>query len=147
VPHVTVYTTFGRSTKTGDSDDSLNQMYGATWSNIANTGLRADFHYSKFASNFADGNYRLLSLSRQLTNRTFFNLQFGNQSLESPYTRNSESNFIASSMDVNLGKHSFLQTGYTFVNGSGMNYRQWYTSWGFRFDGGKGEAEHNPITK
>ena len=147
VRHVTVYSTFGRNVKTGDPDDSLNQMYGIIWSEIAHTGLRADFHYSEFASNFADGNYRLLSLSRQLSNRTFFNLQFGRQSLESPFTRNSQSNFVASSMDVNLGKHSFIQTGYTFVNGSGMNYRQWYTSWGFRFDQGKGEAERNPITK
>lgn len=145
--HVTVYTTLGHSEKTGDVEGSLNQMYGISWSEIAHSGIRADFHYSKFDSNFATGNYRLLSLSRQLSNRTFFNVQFGMQNLLSPYTTDTKSNFVASSMDVNLGKHSYLQTGYTFVNGSTMNYRQWYTSWGYRFDEGKGERTSNPITK
>jgi hypothetical protein len=60
---------------------------------------------------------------------------------------NTRSKFAATSMDLNLGKHSFLQTGYTFVNGTGLNYRQWYTSWGYRFDEGGGERDHNPITR
>jgi hypothetical protein len=109
--------------------------------------VRADFHYSKFDSNFGNGNYRLLSLSRQMSNRTFWNVQFGTQDLTSPFTMNTRSKFAATSMDLNLGKHSFLQTGYTFVNGTGLNYRQWYTSWGYRFDEGGGERDHNPITR
>lgn len=145
--HLTLYTTMGRSEKTGDARGSLNQMYGITWSEIAHSGIRADFHYSKFDSDFATGNYRLLSLSRQMSNRTFFNVQFGMQDLLSSSTSDTRSNFVATSMDVNLGKHSYLQTGYTFVNGSTMNYRQWYTSWGYRFDQGKGEMDRNPITK
>jgi len=36
--------------------------------------------------------------------------------------------------------HSYLQSGYTFVNGAAMNYRQWYSSLGFRFDHGKPDA-------
>ena len=147
VKHVTVYTTLGRSEKTGDVEGSLNQMYGISWSEIAHTGVRADFHYSKFDSNFATGNYRLLSLSRQMSNRTFWNVQFGTQNLISPFTTNNQSKFVATSMDVNLGRHSFLQSGYTFVNGAALNYRQWYTSWGYRFDERRGETERNPITK
>ena len=147
VRHVTVYTMIGRSEKTGDPHRSLNQMYGVSWSDIARTGVRADFHYSKFDSNFGNGNYRLLSLSRQMGNRTFWNVQFGTQDLTSPFTMNTRSKFAATSMDLNLGRHSFLQTGYTFVNGTGLNYRQWYTSWGYRFDEGGGEREHNPITR
>jgi hypothetical protein len=147
VRHVTAYTMFGRSEKTGDAHRSWNQMYGLTWSEILHTGIRTDFHYSKFDSNFGRGEYRLLSLSRQLSNRTFWNVQFGTQNMTSPFTADNESKFVASSMDVNLGKHSFLQSGYTFVNGSALNYREWYTSWGYRFDGGQGEMNHNPITK
>ena len=147
VRHVTAYTMFGRSEKTGDVHRSWNQMYGLTWSEILRTGIRADFHYSKFDSNFGRGDYRLLSLSRQLSNRTFWNVQFGTQNMTSPFTANNGSKFVASSMDVNLGKHSFLQSGYTFVNGSALNYREWYTSWGYRFDAGSGEMNHNPITK
>jgi hypothetical protein len=52
----------------------------------------------------------------------------------SPFTANNNSNFIASSVDVNFGKHSYLQSGYTFVSGKSLQYRQWYLSWGYRFD-------------
>jgi hypothetical protein len=147
VRHITLYTTIGRSEKTGDEHRSLNQMYGLSWSEIAHSGVRADFHYSKFDSNFAKGNYRLLSLSRQMSNRTFWNVQFGTQNLISAFTTNNESKFAATSMDVNLGKHSFLQSGYTFVNGAVLNYREWYTSWGYRFNEGSGKPERNPITR
>jgi hypothetical protein len=102
--------------------------------------MRADFHYSKFDSNFGRGDYRTLSLSRQLSNHAFWNLQLGSQALLSPFTANGKSTFAAISMDLNLGKYSFFQSGYTFVNGSAMNYHQWYSSLGFRFDHGRQEA-------
>ena len=140
IRHVMLYTTLGGSEKTGDEEETLNQMYGITWSEILHTGMRADFHYSKFDSNFGRGEYRLVSLSRQLTNHAFWNLQFGSQDLISSFTANGQSRFAALSMDVNLGKRSYLQSGYTFVDGAAMNYRQWYTSLGFRFDHGKPEA-------
>jgi hypothetical protein len=140
IRHVMLYTTLGGSEKTGDEHETLNQMYGITWSEILHTGMRADLHYSKFDSNFGRGDYRLLSLSRQITNHAFWNLQFGSQDLISSFTANGQSKFAALSMDVNLGKRSYLQGGYTFVDGAAMNYRQWYTSLGFRFDHGKPEA-------
>jgi AMIN domain len=134
IRHLILYTTLGRSEKTGDPKQTLNQMYGATWTEIAHTGVRADFHYSKFDSNFATGIYRVASLSRQMGNRFFWNLQVGKQQMYSPMTANNNSIFVANSMDINLGKHSYLQSGYSFVNGSTLNYRQWYLSWGYRFD-------------
>ena len=140
IHHVMLYTTLGQSEKTGDEHETWNQMYGITWSEILHTGMRADFHYSKFDSNFGRGEYRLLSLSRQLTNHAFWNLQLGSQNLISAFTANGQSQFAALSMDVNLGKHSYIQSGYTFVNGAAMNYHQWYTSLGFRFDHGKPDA-------
>ncbi|HTT22234.1 MAG TPA: AMIN domain-containing protein [Candidatus Sulfotelmatobacter sp.] len=140
IRHVVLYTTLGESEKTGDEHETLNQMYGITWSEILHTGMRADFHHSKFDSNFGRGDYRLLSLSRQLTNHAFWNLQLGSQDLISPFTANGQSKFAAFSMDVNLGKRSYFQSGYTFVNGTAMNYHQWYSSLGFRFDHGKPEA-------
>jgi hypothetical protein len=135
-----LYTTLGGSEKTGDEHETLNQMYGITWSEILHTGMRADFHYSKFDSNFGRGEYRLLSFSRQLTNHAFWNLQLGSQDLISAFTADGQSRFAALSMDVNLGRRSYLQSGYTLVDGAAMNYRQWYTSLGFRFDHGKPET-------
>ena len=140
IRHIMLYTTLGQSEKTGDEHETWNQMYGIAWSEILHTGFRADFHYSKFDSNFGRGDYRTLSLSRQLTNHAFWNLQLGSQDLVSPFTANGKSTFAAISMDMNLGKHSFFQSGYTFVNGSAMNYHQWYSSLGFRFDHGRREA-------
>ena len=139
---ITLYGTLGASEKTGDTHRSLNEMYGATWSEIARTGIRADFHYSKFNSNFGNGNYQMLSLSRQLTNRMFWNVQVGRQDLISQQTANYDSIFVADSMDFNMGRHSYLQSGYTYVNGATLNYRQWYLSWGYRFDAGKNNPEY-----
>ena len=140
IRHIMLYTTLGQSEKTGDEHETWNQMYGITWSEIPHIGMRADFHYSKFDSNFGRGDYRTLSLSRQLSNHAFWNLQLGSQDLLSPFTANGKSTFAAISMDLNLGKYSFFQSGYTFVNGSAMNYHQWYSSFGFRFDHGRHEA-------
>jgi len=140
IRHIMLYTTLGQSEKTGDEHETWNQMYGITWSEILRTGMRADFHYSKFDGNFGRGSYRTLLLSRQLTNHAFWNLQLGSQDLISPFTTNGESRFAALSMDLNLGKHSFLQGGYTFVDGAAMNYHQWYASLGFRFDHGQPDA-------
>ena len=140
IRNIMLYATLGQSEKTGDEHETWNQMYGLTWSEILYTGIRADFHYSKFNSNFGRGDYRLLSLSRQLTNHAFWNFQLGSQDLISHFTANGQSRFAALSMDLNLGKHSYLQSGYTFVTGAAMNYRQWYSSLGFRFDHGKPDA-------
>jgi hypothetical protein len=140
--HFTLYTTLGTSEKTGDEHRSLNQMYGVTWNEISGSGLRADFHYSKFDSNFGKGDYSILSLSRQVTSRMFWNLQFGNQNLLSEYSANYNSKFVADSLDINLGRHSYLQSGYTYVDGATLNYRQWYLSWGYRIDQGKSNPEY-----
>ena len=140
--YFTLYTTLGASEKTGDTHRSLNEMFGATWNEIARTGLRADFHYTKFDSNFGRGRYEVLSLSRQMTNRMFWNVQLGKQNVESSYTLDSFSNFVDDSLDINLGRHSYLQSGYTYVEGATMNYKQWYLSWGYRLDEGKKNPQY-----
>jgi hypothetical protein len=140
--YFTLYTTLGTSEKTGDAHRSLNELFGGTWNEVARTGLRADFHYSKFDSNFGAGNYKVLSLSRQVTNRMFWNLQLGKQDLISSFTRNCFADFVDDSIDINLGRHSYLQSGYTYVRGDTMNYRQWYMSWGLRLDQGKQKPQY-----
>ncbi len=139
--YFTLYTTLGASDKTGDAHRSLNEMFGATWHEVPRTGIRADFHYSKFDSNFGYGHYEVLSLSRQVTNRMFWNVQLGKQDVVSSHTLDCFSNFLDDSMDINLGRHSYLQTGYTYVKGDTMDYRQWYMSWGYRFDQGKSNPQ------
>ncbi len=134
VRHITFYTTLGQSGKTGDVRRSLNQMYGVTWSDIAHSGFRADLRYSKFDSSFARGDYRLFSLSHQLGDQMLWNAQFGTQSLNSPFTVNHGSFFFDTSIDTNLSKRTFLQSGYTIERGLALTYDQWYLSLGYRFD-------------
>ena len=117
-------------------------MFGATVNQVPRTGIRADFHYSKFDSNFGSGHYSFLSLSRQVTNFMFWNVQLGKQDVESAHTLDSASDFADDSMDINLGRHSYLQSGFTYVRGETMNYRQWYMSWGYRFDQGKSDPQY-----
>jgi AMIN domain-containing protein len=134
VKHYFVYTTLGKSDKTGDMRQTLNQMYGFTAADIARTGLRADLRYSKFDSSFGRGDYKLLSLSRHLGDRMMWDAQFGMQNLISPFTVNTNSRFIDTSFDTNLWGRSFLQSGYTIVRGNTIDYNQWYLSLGYRFD-------------
>jgi hypothetical protein len=134
VRQLSVYTTLGQSDKTGDAKRSLNQMYGLTWNEIWRTGIRADIHYSKFDSSFAQGNYQVLSLSRHLGNRMNWDAQVGRQTLDSTFTVNHRSLFLDTSFDTNLGSHSFLQTGYTISRGAQLNYNQWYLSLGYRLN-------------
>jgi hypothetical protein len=134
IQHVWVYTTLGRSDRTGDVRRSLNQMYGLTIDEIGHTGLRADMRYSKFDSSFGSGDYKLLTLSRHLGDRMMWDAQFGSQRLLSPFSQNQPSNFVDSSFDVNLWGKSFLQSGYTYVHGDQLSYKQWYMSLGWRFD-------------
>lgn len=130
----TVYTTIGQSDKTGDTNRSLNQMYGVTWNNIGHTGIRADVHYAKFDSPFARGDYRVLSISRHIGDRMLWDTQVGSQTLLSAFTVNNKSMFVDTSFDTNLGRHSFVQSGITLARGAQLNYEQWYVSLGYRFD-------------
>jgi len=134
IRNISIYTTLGESRKTGDIRRSLNQMYGVTWNDIAHSGFRADLRYSKFDSSFARGDYRLLSLSHQVGNQTFWNAQVGTQSLNSPFTANRGSYFFDTSIDTNLTRRTFLQSGYTIERGLALTYDQWYVSLGYRFD-------------
>jgi hypothetical protein len=134
IRHITLYTLQGSGDKTGDRERSLDQVYGITLDKIWRTGIHADAHYSKFDSPFARGNYKILALSRHLGDWITWDAQIGHQTLLSPFTSNRSSVFVASSFDTNLGRYSFLQSGYTIEHGDQMNYRSWYLSLGYRFD-------------
>jgi hypothetical protein len=134
IRHITLYTLLGGGDKTGDAKRSLDQVYGVTLDKIWGTGIHADAHYSKFDSPFAEGNYKILALSRHLGDWIAWDAQIGHQALISPFTANRRSMFVASSFDTNLGRHSFLQSGYTIERGDQLNYRSWYVSLGYRFD-------------
>jgi hypothetical protein len=131
---VSVYSTLGRTSRTGDQRNSINQMYGVTLGRIWRTGLRADIRQSTFDSSFGSGKYRSVSLSRNFGDAFHWELQGGTQTFLSPLTSNSRSKFVTTNMDVNLGRHYFVQGAFTVEQGEVMNYQQWFTTLGYRFD-------------
>jgi len=134
VRHVTLYTTLGASSRSGDARNSINQMYGVALDRIGRTGIHADVHYSRFSSSFGDGIYEVVSLSRNVGERFHFEVLGGQQTFTSSATSDNSSRFVTSMMDINLGARYFVSGGLTLQRGNMMNYDQWFTMLGYRFD-------------
>ena len=132
--HVTGYFSLGRSSDSSDPKASLNTLFGVTMSNILNTGLVADARYSKFDSAFASGSYRSVSVTKDLGERFRLNLQGGSYVYNSTLAANSSSFFVNTMVDTNLGSRYFLQSAFTAQRGGTMEYNQWTTTLGYRFD-------------
>lgn len=132
--HVAGYFSVGNSSDSSDPKSSLNTQFGASMSNIWKTGLMADVRYSKFDSAFANGTYRTVSVTRDLGERFRLDLQGGRYMYNSTVAANSGSNFINLLVDANLGSRYFIQSGFTTERGGTMNYNQWTTTFGYRFD-------------
>jgi hypothetical protein len=129
-----LYTDIGKSNRTGDPTSSLNQLYGITFGKVPWIKMRADGHYSKFDSSFGSGTYEAVSLSRNLNDSMFMQILAGDQKFSSQYTSNSQSKFVTSNLDFNVGAHYFLQGGFTISRGATMDYDQWMFTLGYRFD-------------
>ena len=134
VKKIFVYTELGRSSRSGDSSSSLNQMYGITFARLWNTGLTADLHYARFNSPFAQGNYRAISLSRNFGENLQAQVQVGRQAFVSPFSTDNGSKFLNASLETQLGTHYFFAGGYNLQRGLVQNYDQWYFTLGYRFD-------------
>ncbi len=131
--HIGLYTSLGRSNKSGDEEDAWNRMYGITFGRIWRTGIRADARYSKFDSSFGRGTYRSLMFSRELGERLRIELQAGEQNLVSPLTSERYAWWVTSNFDWFVGLHYFLGGGYTIYRGGIQSYDQWFLNLGYRF--------------
>lgn len=128
-----VYTTLGRSSRSGDAKASLNQLYGVTVGRMPWIGVRTDLHYSRFNSSFGNGSYESISFSRNFHDTLRWEVLGGRQSFVST-TTNDTSHFVTGNLEAGLGAHYFAQTGYTWNRGVGQNYDQWMFTFGYRFD-------------
>jgi hypothetical protein len=134
VKNIVLYSDLGRSSRTGDAKTSLNQMYGITFLKIPKVDLRADAHYSRFASSFGSGTYRAFSLSRNLGEGFHVELLGGDQAFTSSLAGNQSAKFLTTNVDTSLGALFFLQGGFTVYRGQLQNYNQWNLTLGYRFD-------------
>jgi hypothetical protein len=132
--HVIAYVSLGSSSESSDSKSSLNQMFGATVTRIWKTGLEADARYSKFDSAFASGTYTTFTLSRDLLDNLRVNVQAGRYAYNSAIATNSGSDFVNCLFDTNLGAKLFVESMFTAQRGGSLNYNQWTTTLGYRFN-------------
>jgi hypothetical protein len=132
--HITGYFTVGNSSDSSDPKSSLNTLFGASMSNIWKTGLTADARYSRFDSAFAAGTYRSVSITRDIGERLQMNLQGGKYAYSSSLAADSNSYFVNLLCDTNLGSRYFMQNAFTTQRGGTMQYNQWTTTLGYRFD-------------
>ena len=132
--HITGYFSLGQSSDSKDPKASLNQLFGVTMSNIWRTGMTADVRYSKFDSAFAKGTYRSATISRDLGERFRLNVQGGSYVYNSSLAASSSSFFVNLMCDANLGARYFIENAFTTQRGGTINYNQWTTTFGYRFD-------------
>jgi hypothetical protein len=134
IKDIWVYSSFGRSSRTGDTKSSWNEMYGVTLGHVPWTRVRADVHYSKFDSSFGSGKYTAMSLSRDFKDTFRWEVLAGIQSYSSSLATNNKSHFVTGTFEAPLGRHFFLQSGYTWNRGGTQDYDQYLFSIGYRFD-------------
>ena len=128
-----VYATLGKSNRSGDAKSSLNQLYGLTFGDLP-FHFRADVRYSRFNSGFGDGDYKALSLSRDFHGSYRWEVLLGQQAYSSTLASSDKSKFVNANLEAPLGPHYFIQGGWTLNRGNTLNYDQWFTTFGYRFD-------------
>jgi len=133
VKEVWISTNLGRSSRSGDTNSSLNEMFGLTLGQLPWLRLRADAHYARFNSSFGSGSYESVTLSRQVSDRLRIEALMGRQNLNSTVTTNSRSRFVTGSIETSLGPHYYVEGSFTTNRGL-LSYEQFMFSLGYRFD-------------
>jgi hypothetical protein len=136
-----IYTTLGRSNRSGDTRPSWDYLVGLTASDILHTGIRADLRYSRFDSSFGRGTYQSVLLARDLGKSVQFDVQVGRQNTVSALTNQDHSRFINGNLNWLVGTQYYLGVGIAAYSGGTQNYRQLYATIGYRFDNRRRKRE------
>lgn len=131
---VTGYFSVGKSSTSSDPQASWNTMYGVSMADIWKTGITMDARYARFDSAFAAGNYRMLSLSRDVNERWRMSLQGGRQMFASPFSKDRGGYFANLLTEADLGSRYFFDSSFTTQRGGAEQYNQWTGTIGIRFD-------------
>ncbi len=124
----------GLSNRTGDKNNSLNQMFAITFGRLPWINMHADARYSRFNGSFGSGSYEALSLSKNLGEALQLQILAGQQNFSSSLTSANISRFVNGTIETAFGEHYFLQAGGTINRGNQMNYDQWMFTLGYRID-------------
>jgi hypothetical protein len=129
-----LYTTLGRSNRSGDTRPSWDYLVGLTASDILHTGIRADLRYSRFDSSFGRGTYQSIMITRDLGKALQLDLQVGRQNTISSVASQDSSRFVNGNLNWLVGTRYYVGLGTAIYSGSSQNYRQLYATVGYRFD-------------
>lgn len=130
---ISLYGSLGRNKRNDERRAALNQLYGITFANVFDTGVRADLRASRFDSNFGRGSYRSVTFSREVTDRLRVEMQGGQQEYSSALSSQHRTFWMNSSVDWFLGTHYFASGGLSMYRGKVQTYDQIYFSLGYRF--------------
>ena len=130
-----LFASLGKSRTTTDKKNSWNQAYGLSLGQVWKTGLLLDLHYSKFNSDFGSGTYQSVSLSKNFSDSFRVQVYGGHQIFHTALSNNSNSNFVNSVVDFNLGPRYFVEGNFGWYSGAALNYAQWSTIFGYRLGG------------
>jgi hypothetical protein len=73
-------------------------------------------------------------ITRDLGERFRVNVQGGRYAHNSTLASANNSNFVNVMFDTNLGARMFVESMFTTQRGGSLNYNQWITTLGYRFD-------------
>lgn len=132
--HLVGYVSLGESNDSKDTKNSLNELFGLTVTQLWKTGFGIDARYSKFDSAFASGTYKTLSIDRHIGERFQLDLMGGKYDYTSTLAAPSNSYYINTLFDMDLGAKMFIQSAFTTQRGGTTNYNQWTNVIGYRFD-------------
>ena len=129
----------GLNSHSGESKNSLNQMFGVSFGHLPWVNGHLDARYSRFNSGFGTGSYEALAFSRNLSEGLQLQVLAGQQNFASSLTSADRSRFLNGMLESNLGRHYFVQAGGTLSRGNQMDYDQWIFTFGYRFDNRQGQ--------
>ena len=129
-----LYANTGRSSRTDDRKPSWNYLAGISASNILNSRIRAEYRYSRFDSSFGRGNYQSITAGREIGEGFRFEVQAGQQTVESLFVSGNRARFINGHLDWYLGTNYFLGFGATVYRGQTQHYNQFFLNFGYRFN-------------
>lgn len=124
---------WGGSSREGDAQASLNQMYSVGWTRLPWIHARIDGRYTQFSSSFGTGRYRSISLVREVGDSLRLELMAGQQNFAGNLTRQNRSRFMNLQADWSIGLHYYLMFGWLSYWGNIQNYDQLFFSLGYRF--------------
>jgi hypothetical protein len=126
------YVTLGTSRRNDDTRGSWNRTFGVL-ERVPRFNIRVDARYSNFVSTVGEGQYRAISMQKEIGESLRLELQAGNQRFASSLINATNSNFVMANTDWFTGRHFVWTFAGSRYRGGLQNYDQCLVQLGYRF--------------